>query len=198
MSDTVRLELGSRYILRNGYITGSMFWNDRNSTFPYTDGTLMWSADGVFCKDHDSQLTVVAEYLGPEPKKPLRWVSNTIPNKPGIWARLESWGISVNGITDVDLDGDLPMVAGTYCYLGPVPEILPERNITQRLWLEPVSNGIEPQTVLYRMHWLADDDKLTMPPNWIKTENTRVVRDEQEATTSPETTKCSDQPATTA
>lgn len=193
----MRLEIDKQYILRNGYITGSMFWNDTSNLWPYTDGTLMWSANGMFCQDPDSKLTVVAEYISPEPKEPLRWATNTIPNKRGIWARLNSWGISVQGVTDKDFD--LPMVPGTYCYLGPVPEILPERNIIQRLWLEPVANGIEPQTALHKMHWIADDHKLPAPPNWIKTANTREVRDDhgkQEATTCSDTTKCPNQPAT--
>lgn len=119
--------------------------------------------------------------VDPEPQQPLRWVENCVPDKPGIWLLLlrdgrvvaETWrfdGKELVKVADLFCVPDPP----TRCYLGPIPEILPpKKKVVERLWLEAMANGIEPQTVLYRMHWCVDDNSKAYPINWIRTDNTR-------------------------
>lgn len=117
-----------------------------------------------------------------KPKEPLRWVENCVPDKPGIWACLterECKEISVHDVNESEVKSGY-LVATTRCYLGPIPEILPpKRKVVERLYLEAVANGTEPNTVLYRMHWCDDEQTKTHPINWIVTHETRRREIEQ-------------------
>lgn len=112
-----------------------------------------------------------------EPQQPLRWVENCKPDKPGIWAwKYADW----NGITNISgiiSHADLVHAASSgvqWCYLGPIPEILPpKKKVAQRLWLYKVKH-IGGNCVEYSELWLPDGER----PNdrlWIRTDETREV-----------------------
>lgn len=116
---------------------------------------------------------IVAEYSEPQPQQPLRWVENAKPDKPGIWAVKRD---DFEHVYLVDR-GDLYSL-GTWCYIGPMPEILPPmKKVVQRLWLERLSSSTQDGTVktVFAEHWIPDDGKNSLPAFWIATPETREV-----------------------
>lgn len=103
----------------------------------------------------------------PQPPQPLRWVENCKPDKPGIWACLHYSGyIHVGHVDSVEVA--IAWNPATRCYLGPIPEILPPlKKVTERLWLLHCGGG------LWEEDWVADDDRKTLPADWIRTDRTR-------------------------
>ena len=171
----MKLEVGKRYVMRNGETIGPLSeYGGGEFRFTARDNRgrrLSWRIDGSERIDFgEDEFDIVAEYVEPQPQQPLRWVENCKPDKPGIWAK--QCGSTVH-IYHRQNDSN-PWSKGTWCYLGPIPEILPPvKKVVERLWLEAMANGIEPQTVLYRMHWCVDDNAKAYPINWIRTDNTR-------------------------
>ena len=114
----------------------------------------------------------------PPPSEPLRWVENCKPDKPGIWAwKYADW----NGITNISgiiAHADLVHAASSgvhWCYLGPIPEILPPlKKVVQRLWLL-VGRQVDDKTAMYLQQWMDGDSKPYGDADWIRTDETREV-----------------------
>lgn len=95
--------------------------------------------------------------------EPLRWVENCKPDKPGIWAVLENDRQYVRQVDRLDV-----YAKGTWCYLGPIPEILPpKKKVVQRLWVLPQDG----ETGICR--WFCDGEPMAV--GWIRTDETREV-----------------------
>lgn len=179
----MKLEVGKRYVLRNGETIGPLSeYGGGEFRFTARDNRgrrLSWRIDGSERIDFgEDEFDIVAEYVEPQPQQPLRWVENCKPDKPGIWAWRYDTSRTTRPTKVVDLSEDDCQNCSTngieWCYFGPIPEILPPvKKVVERLWLEAMANGIEPQTVLYRMHWCVDDNAKAYPINWIRTDNTR-------------------------
>lgn len=123
-------------------------------------------------------MDIVSEYIEPkpdEPKQPLRWMENCKPDKPGIWAWKPHGGSGSWGLAKLHTETDIYTAAsGVYwCYIGPIPEILPPlKKVTERLWLE-VTEYIEGEE-LCRSHWFDDATKPEHSEgDWYKTDRTR-------------------------
>lgn len=99
-------------------------------------------------------------------KTEFRWVENCRPDKPGIWAVKRD---DFEHVYLVDR-GDLYSL-GTWCYLGPMPEILPPvKKVVERLWIKHITHitGTDAQ---YRERWIQEGHTCTS--DWIKTDRTR-------------------------
>lgn len=193
MGSEIKLEVGKRYVMRNGDVTGPLEISN-NPTYPYQDRKTgrVWTVYGDYLgKPISSDLDIVSEYAfrSPlatvsectEPKdlannklqpEPLRWVENCRPDKPGIWAQRGAAGeiVSVRAVYKISEEWH----AATRCYLGPIPEILPPRNrVVQRLWLAPVADDTPNGGALYEGQWIAETT--ITPAHWIRTDKTREV-----------------------
>lgn len=63
----IKLEVGKRYVKRNGRLTDKMGW-DGHKMYPFTDGCENWTGDGKFWEDRsESTSDIVAEYKEEEP-----------------------------------------------------------------------------------------------------------------------------------
>lgn len=59
-----RLEVGKRYVLRDGTVTAPLSYYD-SPTFPFTDGTTTWTKDGHYFDGGKSKWDIIAEYADP-------------------------------------------------------------------------------------------------------------------------------------
>lgn len=103
----------------------------------------------------------------PKPPEPLRWVENTRPDKAGLWALRSREGMSVYAVTDPDL----LYTKGEYCYLGPVPEILPAlKKVRKFMWLEYMdSDALHPGESVYKEHWI-EEGEAPVVDGWLRTD----------------------------
>lgn len=181
----MQLEVGKRYVLRNGEVTGSLEHCESLRGW-LKDSRRTWREDGMWSSaDATGAYDIVSEYsepssdpvndIEPQPEpqpKPLRWVENTKPDKPGIWARLHGSIISVMALYP---DNWQSFDDATRCYLGPIPEILPPmKKVVQRLWLEPIKRTAQ-NAMEFEEAWFVDGETIQPPGDWIRTDRTREV-----------------------
>lgn len=106
------------------------------------------------------------------PQQPLRWVENTKPDKPGIWACKLDGGRGHIHAVEADEVGAFHLA--TRCYLGPIPEILPPvKKVVQRLWVQFVGSehkGFD----LVKQVWLPESQDVERT-DFIRTDRTREV-----------------------
>lgn len=161
----MKLEVGKRYVMRNGEVTGALECCENLSGW-FKDSRNTWREDGLWSSaDVTGAYDIVAEYVEPEPQQPLRWVENCKPDKPGIWAVLENDRQYVRQIDRLDLYGK-----GTWCYVGPIPEILPpKKKVVQRLWID----YCEPNDGKVLFAWFVDGETFKPEGRWIRTDETR-------------------------
>lgn len=60
----IELEVGKRYVMRNGEVTGELEEQD-NPSYPFTDGDLSWTWDGGYWTwddGEDSVYDIIAKY----------------------------------------------------------------------------------------------------------------------------------------
>lgn len=137
--------------------------NDGKET-PQSEGP-EWDADKPCDTWNEVTPEMAQARLLPE-ARPLRWVENCVPDKPGIWLRNNPDG----HIDAACINGDevLEWNRATRCYLGPIPEILPpKKKVVQRLWVLPQDGeaGI--------CRWFHGDEPMAV--GWIRTDRTREV-----------------------
>lgn len=169
----MKLEVGKRYVMRNGYITNAM-QETGEENYAFKDGTLSWKASGEYSTTGAvSHLDIVAEYVEPQPQQPLRWVENYVPDKPGIWALLFKGEISVHDVNESEVKSGY-LAHETRCYLGPIPEILPpKKKVVERLWIMRLGTSGWPAT--YDEQWVIDTHPDPEEGDWIRTDRTREV-----------------------
>lgn len=176
----MKLEVGKRYVLRNGEVTG--YLHECRDTLQWmTDQYKSWLTNGGHYNlgKEVSGYDIVAEYSEPDPshdvQQPLRWVENCKPDKPGIWALLFKGEISVHDVNESEVKSGY-LAHETRCYLGPIPEILPPlKKVVQRLWLLKVRDITSSNCAEYSEHWLGCDEQPTESGEWIRTNRTREV-----------------------
>lgn len=175
---SIKLEVGKRYVMRNGVAVGPLR-NYGGGEFQFTDALVKdergrqvsWRIDGMERLDaHQSQFDIVSEYIEPA-SEPLRWVENCKPDRKGIWASRHGRDTYVCNIIRDDFDTFY--TSGTWCYLGPIPEILPPRKkVVQRLWLLRKVT-ITGNSAQYDERWSSDG--IEIGGGWIRTDETREV-----------------------
>lgn len=149
--------------------------NDGNES-PQPEGP-DWDADKPCDTWNEVTPEMARARLLPE-ARPLRWVENCKPDKPGIWAwQFTEWN-SVTNISGIISANDLAHAASNgvrWCYLGPIPEILPPvKKVVERLWIQLIS--CEPcDCGRYKEAWIADGETVQPPSDWIRTDCTREV-----------------------
>lgn len=170
----MKLEVGKRYVLRNGEVTG--YLHECRDTLQWmTDQYKSWLTNGGHYNlgKEASAFDIVAEYVEPELQQPLRWVENCVPDKPGIWAWQYTHCNSITNVSGIICESDLAHAASKgvrYCYLGQIPEILPPvKKVVERLWL--LQHGIS----TYTERWVSDDSRESLSGDWIRTDRTREV-----------------------
>ena len=103
--------------------------------------------------------------------EPLRWQENCKPDKPGIWAKLVGAEVQIyhRHSTSTLWHTD------TWCYLGPIPEILPpKKKVVQRLWIRHAKQTAQ-DAAEYVQQWVPCDEQLIGEGDWIRTDRTREV-----------------------
>lgn len=103
----------------------------------------------------------------------LRWEKDTKPDKAGLWALRSREGMSVYTVTNPDL----LYSKGEYCYLGPIPEILPAlKKVRKFMWLEYMdSDACNPGESVYKEHWIDEGEEPDVP-GWLRTDKwTEVI-----------------------
>ncbi len=108
-----------------------------------------------------------------EPKQPLRWMANVKPDKPGIWAVKGKVRDYVHFATEADVKDEREFSTDTWCYLGPLPEILPPvKKVTERLWIK-CGQRYATDSAEYMEAWIAENERTVMKDVWIRTDCTR-------------------------
>lgn len=139
-------------------------------------GIEYWDADHPDKTWREVTESVAKARITPPASEPLRWVENTKPDKPGIWAVKGKARDYAHLATESDVADDREFSTGTWCYLGPIPEILPpKKKVVQRLWLLKVRDIARSNCAEYSEHWLGYDEQPTEDGNWIRTDKTREV-----------------------
>lgn len=109
-----------------------------------------------------------------QPQQPLRWQENCKPDKPGIWAVKGNARDYAHLATESDVRDEQEFSKGTWCYIGPIPVILPPvKKVVERLW---VNANYEDGTGV--LHWQNESDGDGIPSGagyWIRTDRTREV-----------------------
>lgn len=135
-----------------------------------------WDADKP---DHTwNEVTVnEAESRLLQEARPLRWVENCVPDKPGIWAWQtdQLTGVTLNMPGQFNNSLLLSNSFMRWCYLGPIPEILPpKKKVVERLWLEPIKRTAQ-NAMEFEEAWLVDEETIQPTGDWIRTDRTREV-----------------------
>lgn len=183
--EAMKLEVGKRYVLRNGVIVGPLK-EYGHGEFVFTDVhakderglQLSWRLNGLERLDHhQSPCDIVSEYIEPkpdEPKQPLRWVENCKPDRVGHWAYKLTKESSCNYV-DVHSADQMQNASNglQWCYLGPIPEILPPvKKVTERLWIK-CGQRYATDSAEYMEAWIAENERTVMNDGWIRTDCTR-------------------------
>lgn len=162
----MKLEVGKRYVLRNGIVTGPLKHDGQDEiSFPFYDPNRRkittdnyWRKDGSFStsREPDSVFDIVSEYVEPEPKEPpvgeryitamqeneLRW-KWMVPDKPGLWAygggyQEESPTFdSCYLVKDEDDIQSYSTLKSWTCFIMDAPSIKPPlKSVIKRLWIK--------------------------------------------------------------
>ena len=101
------------------------------------------------------------------PKEVLRWVKDTMPDKVGLWVRQASEGMRAYIVTDPRR----LYPRAEYCYLGPIPEILPAlKKVRKFMWLEYLgSDACHPGESVYKEHWI-EEGEAPVVAGWLRTD----------------------------
>lgn len=153
----MKLEVGKKYVLRNGEVRGPLQM-DNDKTFCFFDpafptGHVMghknyWKPDGKFSLSGESDLDIVSEYTEPAPPLQWKWMK---PDRPGIWA----WGGSrrnervCNKISNLSNSENTSQrideiyVEGWWCFICDVPFIAEptKQRVMKHLWVRRSGNG---------------------------------------------------------
>lgn len=114
----------------------------------------------------------------PKMTAPLRYKKSK-PDQPGIWAWRFDTSSNLTPVKVVSLSQDDCANASCngieWCYLGPIPAILPPlKKVTQRLWLERTNVSIAlTGSATFFEHWLSDDAEADS--SWIRTDTVREI-----------------------
>lgn len=159
-STPIKLEVGKRYVLRNGLITGPLKENTKESA-PYLFWCdvlgVSWDASGNYCLSHDNHpRDIISEYIEPQespqqpaPEKPplqWRWMR---PDRAGIWAYASGTN---NEIPVMEAVVYLESIAQCedwsicwHCFICDMPEISPPKTVIQILCVCPSERGDDVQ-----------------------------------------------------
>jgi hypothetical protein len=101
------------------------------------------------------------------PKEVLRWVKDTMPDKVGLWVRQAREGMWAYIVTDPRR----LYPKDEYCYLGPIPEILPAlKKVRKFMWLEYMdSDALHPGESVYKEHWIEEGEAPDVA-GWLRTD----------------------------
>lgn len=172
----MKLEYGKRYVTRGGDVSGPLEQNRGGyipTEFPFFCNKLCTSfrPDGtnLATPGEEDYNDLVAEFV--EPPK-LQWAKSIRPDKPGIW--LMKYPGDKCGAACVNVNDGFLFSKGTWCYLGPVPEIAPAKEqVTLRLYLEEIDeDALSPGDALFKKYWLLPDE--TPDPEWVETNTYRT------------------------
>lgn len=165
----MKLEVGKRYVLRNGKVTGALLRGVTYGKFVFdayvpSVGTISWDADGMWLgTSGETKFDIIAKYIEPAPEPPvgsrystqyqakvedsqLRWQWGK-PDRAGIWAfagrdREQPQVDSKRTamlFSEQAHEGFQPIWC---CWIGDLPTILPpKRCVTMRLWLLPYARN---------------------------------------------------------
>lgn len=171
----MKLEVGKKYVLRNGEVVGPLEDDGENVTYRFLDPSRdrmdtdsnRWLPDGVFLmRDEESPLDIVSEYTEPAPPLQWKWMK---PDRCGVWA----FGGPIRTAPPCQHITKLSIIRhecfneseGWYCWISDVPKIVdPEKQkVKKRLYVRRERAPLDCSPAEIKHFWVTEDTPSDVP-----------------------------------